>query len=106
MKNKSNKSAKLERDRYSLFTDDMSCCYLCQQMGITNTYHITKHELFCGRNRANSMAYGLVLPLCEEHHHIMQNDAYMQNKWHILGQKEFEKNYNINFIDIFKKNYK
>lgn len=102
MKNKSSKLAKLERDRFSLFTDNLSECFLCP-----STYQVTKHEIFRGRNRANSMKYGLILPLCLKCHEKYQEDKEFNDYWHKRGQEEFENHYSdIDFISIFRKNYK
>ena len=100
MKKKSNKLAKLERNRESLFTDDMDKCYLCNK----KKEHI--HEVIFGKNRANSMKYGLTLPLCSEHHKLMHEDIVLIETYKKRGQLLFNKNYpNLNFKDIFKRNY-
>lgn len=100
MKQKSSKLAKLERNRFSLFTDNMNKCYFCP-----NKKDHT-HEIFCGRNRQNSMKYGLCLPICESCHSKYQNDFLFNEKWHKKGQAIFSKAYpDLKFEDIFKKNY-
>lgn len=100
MKQRSNKLAKLEKNRFSLFTDNMNKCYFCPN----KKDHI--HEIFCGRNRQNSMKYGLCLPICESCHSTYQNDFLFNEKWHKKGQAIFNKTYpDLNFENIFKKNY-
>lgn len=100
MKQRSNKLAKLEKNRFSLFTDNMNKCYFCPN----KKDHI--HEIFCGRNRQNSMKYGLCLPICESCHSTYQNDFLFNEKWHKKGQAIFSKAYpDLKFEDIFKKNY-
>ena len=100
MKRKSSKLAKLERNRFSLFTDNMSNCYFC-----SNKKDHT-HEIFCGRNRQNSMRYGLCLPICESCHTKYQNDSVFNEEYHIKGQLKFIESYpDLVFEDIFKKNY-
>lgn len=100
IKTKSSRLAKLERDRFSLFTDNMNKCYFCPN----KKDHI--HEIFCGRNRQNSMKYGLCLPICESCHSTYQNDFLFNKKWHKKGQAIFSKAYpDLKFEDIFKKNY-
>ena len=100
LKKKSNKLAKLEKNRFSLFTDNMNKCYFCPN----KKDHI--HEIFCGRNRQNSMKYGLCLPICESCHSTYQNDFLFNEKWHKKGQAIFSKAYpDLKFEDIFKKNY-
>ena len=59
MQNKSNKLASLERNRYSVFSNDTKRCYLCG-----STYKLTWHEIYLGKNRQNSMKNGLCLRLC------------------------------------------
>ena len=99
MKTKSKKLAKLERDRFSIITDDLSTCIIC---GIPKQ---DLNEIFGGRNRQNSMKYGLVIPMCRKCHIKYTNDRNMQLKWMKICQKKFEEVYNIDFIDIFKRNY-
>lgn len=55
---KSKKLAKLERIRFSILTTSNKCC---MRPATTN---LTWHEVFRGRNRVNSMKYGLCLRLC------------------------------------------
>lgn len=101
MKNKSSKLAKLERNRKSVFTDDLEHCYLCGQA------KQEIHEIFCGRNRLNSIKYNLTLPLCHKCHALNQNSAPFNDFWHKRGQIYFEENIGSReqFLRIFKKNY-
>ena len=62
MKNKTKKLAKIERNRKSVFTDDLEHCYLCGRP----KEHI--HEIIYGKNRLNSIKYNFVIPLCANHH--------------------------------------
>ena len=98
--------------RYSIITDDLSCCIECKEKGIIRT-NINLHEIFFGRNRQNSIKYGLVIPLCQEEHHNQFNctgihfDKELCDKWHKIGQEKFEENYpGIDFTSIFRKNYR
>ena len=102
MKRKTSKLRKLEKNRYSVFFDSLSMCMNCGSM-----YQITKHEIFSGRNRQNSMKYGFVLPLCERCHEQLQENREFTDKWHIKGQHYFEENYGSReeFIKIFRINY-
>ena len=108
MKVKSNKLAKLERDRFSLFTDDLEHCIICGKSPVN------KHEIFYGSgNRQKSMKYGLVIPLCTcEHHNQIECkgihfDTELQDEWRKKGQALFEETYpDLNFIEIFGRNYK
>lgn len=106
MKQKSSKLAKLERNRFSLFTDDLEHCIICGKSPVN------KHEIFGGRNRLNSIKYGLVIPLCTCEHHDQVNckgihfDKKLQDEWHIKGQTKFNEVYpDLRFENIFKINY-
>lgn len=99
MKNKSSKLAKLENNRYSIITDNLNYCIICGKP------KQDLNEIFGGRNRQNSMKYGLVIPMCRNCHIKYTNDADMQLEWKKLGQEVFEDTYNEEFIDIFKRNY-
>ena len=97
------KIARLEQMRYSILTDDLSKCFLCgkpkEQL----------HEIYFGKNRVNSMKWGCVAPLCRECHqgnngvhHNHEVDIMLKQ----ICQKKFNEVYpDINFIDIFFKNY-
>lgn len=106
--NKSNKRSskitKLERNRTSIFTDDLEHCIIC------GNKKDNLHEVIYGRNRLNSMKYGFVLPLCFEHHvgvrGIHSNrelDLFYKKKC----QEYFEDNIGdrLDFIRIFGKSY-
>lgn len=102
MKMKSNKMAKLERNRFSLFSADATHCYFC-----SSTHKLTWHEIFRGKNRANSMKYGLCLRMCLSCHEWFQDNKDFNEYWHKKGQALFEQTYpDLDFIEIFKRNYK
>ena len=102
IKKKSSKLAKLERDRFSIITDDFTKCYICQR----KTKLIEKHEIFGGSNRPTSMKYGLVIPVCRNCHQIIPKTKTLNQKLHKVGKKAFEKRYKTeNFIKLFGKNY-
>ena len=103
---KSSKLAKLERERKSLFTDDLEHCIICGRSPVN------KHEIFGGRNRLNSIKYKLVIPLCTCEHHNQVNcrgihfDKKLRDEWHKKGQIKFIETYpDLDFIDIFKENF-
>lgn len=102
-RNKKNaKLVVLEKNRWSLFTSDVNKCMFCE-----STYDLTWHEIFCGRNRRNSMKYGLCLRMCLKCHQNKQEDKSFNDFWHIKGQTKFEEIYpDLNFIDIFDIDYK
>lgn len=99
MKKKTNKLAKLEKNRFSILTYDLTKCIVC---GMPKQ---DLNEIFCGRNRQNSMKWGLVMPMCRRCHIRYTNDREMQLKWMKIGQKAFEETYDIDFVEIFKRNY-
>lgn len=91
----------LEKKRYSIIYQDLSKCCVC---GLNNGIEI--NEVFMGRNRNNSMKYGMCMPLCHEHHEMFHNDREMQLYYMKMFQSKFEEtNSRENFINIFKKNY-
>ena len=107
IKRKSSKLAKLERERQSLFTDDLDHCIICGKSPVN------KHEIFGGRNRQNSMIYRLVIPLCTAEHHSqieckgIHFDKNLRDEWHVKGQLKFEEVYSdLDFVKIFGINYK
>lgn len=102
IKKRSSSLQKLERDRYSILTDNMEKCILCPKKAVN------KHEVFFGTGqRKLSMKYGLVIPLCYQCHINMHHNSTQQLIWHIKGQTAFEKEYpDLNFLEIFKEKYK
>lgn len=102
MRTKSKKLSKLEKERFSVFYDDLSLCMNCG-----STYRMTKHEVFEGRNRINSMKYGFVLPLCMRCHQELQEDITFNDKWKKKSQMYFEEHIGTrdDFLSIFRRNY-
>ena len=109
IKNKTSDLSKLERNRFSIITSDLEHCYLCEiehKKKATN-----KHEAFYGTaDRKLSMKYGLVVPLCDQHHTIgnlaVHNNYFTDIKLKQIAQKKFEEKYgHEEFMKIFKKNY-
>ena len=97
---KSKKLAKLERNRFSIITNDLNRCYICKEK------KEELHEVFGGRNRQASMKYGLVIPVCRKCHRMIQKNETLNEKLHKVAQKTFKKYYkNENFIKIFGKSY-
>lgn len=98
---RSSKITKLERNRKSVFTDNLDQCIICGR----KKEHL--HEVFYGKNRLKSMEYGFVIPLCSECHVEMHLNKNWQDLWHIRGQEYFEKflGSRDEFIEVFGKNY-
>lgn len=102
MKKKSYKLTKLEKNRFSIVTDNLEQCYIC---GMPKNH---LHEVFYGNNRINSMKYGCIVPLCAYCHSKIHNDIQID----LILKKELERAfidvYKCNadyFISIFHKNY-
>ena len=97
MKNKSKKQAKKERDRFSVFTTDLTKC-------IIDGCELPKddlHEIFEGANRTNSMKYGFVIPICRKHHNEIQDGGILKTKWRLKCKKYFIQHYGTE--EDFKK---
>ncbi len=111
IKQRTYKQAKLERDRFSIITDDLKICIEC---GNENS-NINIHEIFYGTGKRKlSIKYGLVIPLCSDNCHDQVNmtgihfDLVMRDKWYLIGQKKAMEYYNWDkeeFIKIFGRNY-
>lgn len=100
LKKKSKKLAKLEKNRFSIITNNLGKCYIC------GAKKEDLHEIFAGKNRQMSMKYGLVIPVCRKCHKMIPKDKTLNEKLHKVGQKAFEKKYKTeNFVKIFEKNY-
>lgn len=75
-------------------------------------YHRTPfaetHEVFYGRNRQNSMKYGMQVKLCRYcHNQIHSNpNTHKDKKLKEVYQRKFEKQYSHDlFMQIFGRNY-
>lgn len=100
MRKKTSKLKNMEKNRYSIITNDLSVCYICKRP------KDDLHEIYSGAYRKLSMVYGAVLPLCRECHCKIHNDNDMALKYKKLYQTLFEQKYTRDdFIKIFKKNY-
>ena len=97
---KSKKLTKLEKNRFSILTVSNKCCKCPSKTDLT------WHEVFRGRNRANSMKYGLCLRLCYNCHEKYQEDKEFNDYWHQQAQLKFNEVYpDLDFLEIFKRNY-
>lgn len=101
MKNKSKELAKLERNRFSVLTDDDKC-FICG-----STHLLTWHEVFAGRNRPNSMEDGFCLRMCLLCHETKQEDAQFNEFWHRKAQLFYEQNIGDRkqFLARYRRNY-
>lgn len=102
MKIKSNKLAKLERNRFSVFTENLAECIVCK-----STYQLTWHEIFAGRNRKNSMEDGFCLRMCLKCHEEKQENTDFNDFWHRQAQLYFENNIGSrnDFLARYRRNY-
>ena len=91
--------------RYSILVDSLEYCFVCGKP------YPHKHEVFFGeKQRKHSIKYGMVLPLCYEHHE--GNDGPHRNREIDLRYKKkaqaiWENTYGDRekFIEIFGKSY-
>lgn len=78
IKKKSNKLAKLEKNRFSILTDDLDHCYICKTRKLREVEKEDLHEIFRGRNRQICMRYGFVAPLCRQCHEDKEIQEYLK----------------------------
>lgn len=103
LKRVSTKQAKTEKNRFSILVNDLNVCAVCG-----SKYNIAKHEIYWGKNRQNSMKYGLVIGLCKKEHHTIGKFAIHNNKklneyWRGIARKRFIEIYpDLDFTEIFK----
>lgn len=101
IKKKSDKQKQLEKNRYSIFTNDFTKCYYCHRK-LKDDEKFDLHEVYGGSNRTRSIKNGLVVPLCR----ICHSNEDIINKLRIQLQKEYEKTYTREeFIKIIGKSY-
>ena len=91
---------------FSIIQENLSECYKCH-----TTYNLHCHHVFEGRNRQNSERYGLKVMLCGKHHNLSNEGVHFNKEFDLelkkLGQQKFEENYpDLDFLSIFRKNYK
>jgi len=97
MRYKTNKLQKLEKSRYSIVVNDMDRCCVCGMP------YPDINEVFSGRNRINSIKYGLCIPLCRRCHSRFHNDRDMQLYFMKKAYNSFIQLYSI---DEFKDNFR
>jgi hypothetical protein len=94
------------KKRVSILTDRMDRCYVCDSVD-----NVEIHEIFYGPKRNSSIRYGLVVPLCAEHHRGTYGVHGSKGKMINVslkeeGQRAFEKQYPAtDFMTVFGKNY-
>lgn len=68
IKKRSNKLSKLERDRFSILTNNLEHCYACNFFEEKEIPRDDLHEIYQGKNRQVCMKNGFVAPLCRKCH--------------------------------------
>ncbi len=102
IRKKSKKQAKIERNRFSIITNDLEHCYICAERGIKNVFKDDLHEVYGGRNRKRSIENGLVVPLCRKCH----QDEFILEWLKKFIQLEYEENHTREeFIRLIRKSY-
>lgn len=102
IKQKSNKLAKKEKDRFSILQKEDGKCFVCKR----TFKKLDKHEAFGGSNRQKSIEHGLVYYLCRECHQKADLDKNTRQCLHNFARKEFIKIHNEEkFLKEFGKNY-
>lgn len=87
MKYKSNHLSSLEKERKSIITSNLDNCIMC------GFYRSDLNEIFMGRNRQNSMKYGMIIPLCRRCHNAYHEDRSLQEYWMKIGYRIFTEKY-------------
>lgn len=100
IKKKSNKLAKKENKRFSILTNNLEQCYLCQNK------KQDIHEIYKGCNRQTSMKYGFCIPICRKCHFMTEINSKIDLQLKKKCQKEYEKTHTREeFIQIIGQSY-
>ena len=101
LKKKSNKLKKLESKRFSILTDNMQICYICNKARKDDL-----HEVFEGSNRQTSMKWGLVIPICRKCHGEWKINKEIKEAVRKEAKEKFYKLYSKEkFLEVFGKFY-
>ena len=101
LKKKSNKLKKLESKRFSILTDNMQICYICNKSRKDDL-----HEIFEGSNRQTSMKWGLVIPICRKCHNEWKTNKEIKETVRKEAKEKFYKLYSKEkFLEVFGKFY-
>ena len=97
----SNKQKQLNKNRFSVLTNNFEQCYYCHKRE-KNNEKFDLHEVYGGSNRIRSIKNGFVVPLCRICH---SNETIIQTL-RLRIQKEYEKTHSRqDFINIIGKSY-
>ena len=101
IKKQSKKQRKFETKRFSIITNNLNICYICNQNEKRDL-----NEVFGGSNRRKSMEWGLVIPICGDCHFEWHLSKELRQKYQQEAQLIFEKQYSHeSFMAEFKRNY-
>lgn len=101
LKKKSKKQKELENKRFSIITNNLEICYLCNKSKKEDL-----HEIFGGCNRSKSMEWGMVIPVCRSCHKEWDLNAILREEIQQEAQKIFENTYSHElYMTEFKRNY-
>ena len=101
LKKKSNKLKKLESKRFSILTDNMQICYICNKARKEDL-----HEIFEGSNRQTCMKWGLVITICRKCHDEWKTNKEIKETVRKEAKEKFYKLYSKEkFLEVFGKFY-
>lgn len=101
LKKKSNKLKQLEAKRYSILTNNLKICYICNKKRKDDL-----HEVFGGSNRQKSMIWGLVIPICRGCHDEWDINEEIRKQIQQKAKEEFiKRNTKEKFREEFGKYY-
>lgn len=104
IKQRSNKLAKTEKERFSIIYQDLTKC--CVDGCLTPYSGIQKNEVFEGAYRQASIRYGLVCPFCKNHHDLFHSDRQFALYYKRMFQDKFVESHSLEeFLKIFKIDY-
>lgn len=93
--------SKREKERFSIIYSDLTKCCVCG-----SKIEIEKNEVFEGACRQTSIKYGMVNPLCREHHKEFHKDRFVNLFFKTMFENEFLKTHTKEeFIKLFGKDY-
>lgn len=99
LKKKSKKLKRLEARRFSIITDNLKICYICNKNKKQDL-----HEAFGGSNRQKSMKFGLVIPVCRLcHKELDENKKLREELQQIAKEKFIEQHSKEKFREEFRK---
>lgn len=85
----------------SILTNDLKHCFVCGSTAV-EIHHVINGTA----NRKKSDKYGLIIPLCREHHEEVHHYKWEDRGLKRFAQKRFEGEYpNLDFRKVFGKSY-